>query len=93
LLMLIPGTPKDFLSYFAGLTGLNLAEWLMIVLTARIPSVLSSCASGAAAGSKNYALAGLIYGVTVVLSLIGILYYRRLCRNENKGMNSGDEAA
>ena len=93
LLMLIPGTPKDFLSYFAGLTGLNLREWLLIVLVARIPSVLSSSATGAAAGSRNYLLAGIIYAATAVMSLIGILYYRRLCISEKNDSGTENEAA
>ena len=93
LLMLIPGTPKDFLSYFAGLTGMTLKQWLVIVLTARIPSVLSSSATGAAAGDRNYLLAGVIYGLTAVISICGILYYRRLCRIENMDRRSGGEAA
>lgn len=93
LLMLIPGTPKDFLSYFAGLTGLNLKEWLLIVLFARIPSVLSSSATGAAAGNRNYVLAGIIYAITAVMSLMGILYYRRLCQAEKNNTGSENEAA
>lgn len=91
LLMLIPGTPKDFLSYFAGLTGMPLRQWLLIVLTARIPSVLSSSAAGAAAGGRNYILAGIIYGITAVMSLGGILYYRYLCKKEN-GRTGEDNA-
>lgn len=91
LLMLIPGTPKDFLSYFAGLTGISLKEWMLIVMTARIPSVLSSSASGAAAGCANYTLAVLVYCITAVLSLSGIMYYRRLCKSEDGNEQSSDE--
>lgn len=93
LLMLIPGTPKDFLSYFAGLTGMTLRQWLGIVLLARIPSVISSSATGAAAGDRNYLLACVIYGVTAVLSLLGILYYRQLCKNENRDTDLNGEVA
>ena len=42
VLMMIPGTPKDFLSYFAGLTRLTTVQWLSIVAIARIPSLLTS---------------------------------------------------
>ena len=53
LLMTVPGTPKDLLSYFAGLTGLGLWEWLGIVAVARIPSVIGSTCSGGAAGNGD----------------------------------------
>lgn len=83
LLMLIPGTPKDFLSYFAGLTKLRLAEWLAIVAVARIPSVVGSAVSGGAAGSADYALAAWVMAATVLLSGVGLLYYRRICKAES----------
>lgn len=82
LLMMIPGTPKDFLSYFAGLTKLRLGEWLAIVTIARIPSVIGSTISGGAVGSEDYLLAAITMGITLLLSLAGILYYRRICKEQ-----------
>ena len=80
LLMTVPGTPKDLLSYFAGLTGLGLWEWLGIVAVARIPSVIGSTCSGGAAGNGEYGLAGLVIGLTALLSGAGLLYYRHVCK-------------
>lgn len=84
LLMLIPGTPKDFLSYFAGLTPLTLSQWLRIVAFARIPSLVTSSLTGAAAGEENYILSGVMLAVTLIISIAGILYYRHICKQENK---------
>lgn len=83
LLMLIPGTPKDFLSYFAGLTKLKLCQWIMIVGIARLPSLVTSTATGAAAGEKNYILAGVMLVITALISIAGILYYRRISKQES----------
>jgi uncharacterized membrane protein YdjX (TVP38/TMEM64 family) len=83
LLMLIPGTPKDFLSYFAGLTKLKLWQWLLIVGIARLPSLITSTATGAAAGEKNYILAGVMLTVTALISVAGIFYYRRISKQES----------
>lgn len=83
LLMLIPGTPKDFLSYFAGLTPLTVLQWLGIVVLARIPSLITSTLTGAAAGEENYLLSGIMLAVTVIISLAGVLYYRHICKQEN----------
>lgn len=84
ILMVIPGTPKDMLSYFAGLTKLKTWEWLAIVAIGRIPSLVTSTLTGAAAGEENYILSVVTLGVTLLLSLAGILYYRYICKKENE---------
>ncbi len=82
ILMLIPGTPKDFLSYFAGLTQLTLRQWLTIVAVGRLPSLITSTATGAAAGQQNYILSVIMLCITTVLTLAGILYYRQICKQQ-----------
>lgn len=82
ILMTIPGTPKDFLSYFAGLTQINLKEWLAIVSVSRLPSLLTSTISGAAAGEENYLLSAVMILTTALISALGVVYYRRLCKQE-----------
>lgn len=84
ILMLIPGTPKDFLSYFAGLTKLTTKEWLLIVAVGRLPSMITSSITGAAAGNENYVLSAVMLGITVIISAAGIVYYRNLCKKENE---------
>lgn len=82
ILMTIPGTPKDLLSYFAGLTPLTLKQWLSIVVIARIPSLVTSTVSGGAAGEENYLLAGITLATTLALSGAGMLYYRKICKEQ-----------
>lgn len=90
LLMLIPGTPKDFLSYFAGLTPITLGRWLLIVAIGRIPSLVTSTATGAAAGQKNYVLAVITLAITLVLTLAGLFYYRWICREQKRQESQSD---
>lgn len=84
ILMLIPGTPKDFLSYFAGLTHLELKVWLLIVAVGRLPSLITSTATGAAAGEKNYMLSAVMLGITLLLTVAGIVYYRIICKQQRE---------
>lgn len=84
LFMLIPGTPKDMLSYFAGLTNLKTGEWLAIVAIGRLPSLLTSTVTGAAAGEKNYVLSAISLAVTLLITAAGIWYYRRICKQEQE---------
>ena len=80
ILFLIPGTPKDLLTYAVGLTKMRLTTWLLITSLARIPSIVTSTVGGNALGSQRYAFAGIVFAVTLVISGIGVLVYRRLNR-------------
>lgn len=86
IIMMIPGTPKALISYFAGLTKLTMAEWLKIVAIARIPSLIGSTIPGGAAGSENYVLAGVIMGFSLIISAAGVAYYRKICREQTEEM-------
>ena len=84
ILMLIPGTPKDFLSYFAGLTHLSLKTWMLIVAVGRLPSLITSTATGAAAGEENYILSVIMLLITLLLTVAGIVYYRVICKQQKE---------
>jgi len=75
LLFFIPGTPKDLLTYFAGLTEIRMLDFLLISLVARIPSVISSTFGGHLLGEGRYIGAVILYGVTGAVSLIGMAGY------------------
>ena len=76
LLFLIPGTPKDVLTYLTGLVPIHLGRYLLITTLARIPSVLSSTLGGSMLGQQEYKLAVLVFGITLALTLITALLYR-----------------
>ena len=71
----IPGTPKDLLTYFAGLTEIKLSTFLVITLVARLPSVVTSTFGGHLLGEGEYVLAVIVYAATAVISLLGMLGY------------------
>ena len=80
LVLFIPGTPKDLLSYFAGLTDIPLRRWLLIATVARIPSVVTSTAGGNAVGEQNYLFAVLVFAATLLASGLGVWIYERISR-------------
>lgn len=84
ILMLIPGTPKDLLSYFVGLTEMKLSEWLIITTIARIPSVATSTIGGDALGEEDYITAVVVFGITAVVSILGILIYNYITKRREK---------
>ena len=85
IVFFIPGTPKDLLSYVAGLTPIKLGPWLLLSTIARIPSVLTSIISGDAVGTQNYIFALIVFGITGVLSITGLLIYNTICKKHNAG--------
>ena len=82
LLYFIPGTPKDLLTYFAGLTDITLKDFLILSLTARLPSVITSTIGGQMLGSENYWGAVLLYGITGALSIAGLFLYRSIAKSK-----------
>ncbi len=76
LAFFIPGTPKDFITYFIGLTDMKLGSFLLLSLVARIPSVITSTVGGHLLGLERYGGAIWVYGITGALSLAGFLVYR-----------------
>lgn len=84
LLFFIPGTPKDALTYFIGLTKLTLKEFLLITTVARIPSILSSTICGQLMMEHNYAMTAVVYAITGVVSGIGYFVYRALVKRKEK---------
>ena len=84
LIFMLPGTPKDLLSYFAGLTDLSWRKWLLICSVGRLPSVITSTVGGGALGTENYGGAIWVFVATAALSLLGVGLYRLVMKKHNK---------
>ena len=84
LLYFIPGTPKDLLTYFVGLTDIKLSTFLVLSMIARIPSVISSTFGGHLLGEERYTGAIILYGVTGVVSAIGLLGYNMYLKKKQQ---------
>ena len=82
LLFFIPGTPKDLLTYFVGLTDISLKTFLLLSLVARIPSVLTSTFGGHLLGEERYMGAVILYAVTGLVSLGGMVGYNRYLKKK-----------
>ena len=86
LIFTVPGTPKDLLCYFAGLTDMRWRTWLLIATVGRLPSIVTSTVGGGALGDRNYTAAAIAFGVALTAAGVGYLVYRAVCRrNGQKG--------
>lgn len=78
IVFLIPGTPKDFLTYFAGLTNMRFLPVVLIATFGRIPSIVTSTIAASAVGSGNWPLVACTLAASAFLLAVGGLMYRRL---------------
>ena len=83
LLFLIPGTPKDLISYAAGLTDLSWKKWVPITAIARFPAIYLTALGGTALESRNYTGFILVLVITAILSAAGLAYYRMKNKNSS----------
>ena len=84
ILMFIPGTPKDTLTYFAPFTGIPFVRYLVISTLARIPSVISSSYIGNSimgGDIKRIIIAFIIVGA---ISIAGIIIYNKIIDIKNR---------
>lgn len=84
LIFFLPGTPKDLITYFIGLTDIKLSHYLLLVSIARLPSVITSTVGGSALGTTKYTLAIVVFSATLLLSGLGLLCYNFISRKRTK---------
>lgn len=69
ILFLIPGSPKDLLTYIGGLLPIKPLKFILIATFGRFPSVISSTIVGANLSSGDWEISLIVYGITTVLTL------------------------
>lgn len=84
ILFFIPGTPKDVLTYFAGLTPIKPLRFILIATLARIPSIITSTYAGSILLEGNIWKFVIIYGATALLAGVGILVNRFITKKLGK---------
>ena len=82
LVFLMPGTPKDLLTYVVGLTDMGIPMYLLLTGIARTPAIVISTIGGDALGLENYKQSLMFLGVLVIFTLIGIFIYGKLHKND-----------
>ena len=90
IVYMIPGTPKDLLGYFAGLTDIPFPVFALVCTLGRIPSVITSTVGGNALGTKSYGAAILVFAFTFAISALGLLIYNAICK-KHKGAGNETE--
>lgn len=77
-IFLIPGIPKDILIYFVPLTRIKMWKFMIVASVARIPSIVSSTFTAEAALRGDYLSAGIIFGIFLVLGVLGLIFNKQI---------------
>jgi len=80
VIFMVPGTPKDLLCYFAGLTTIPFPVLMVICSLGRLPAIVTSTIGGNALGTERYILAVVVFVAAFLLSLAGLFLYNKICR-------------
>lgn len=88
-IFLIPGLPKDLLTYAAAFFDMTVWRFLLLTLIARIPSILTSTIAGRSIIQKDYKTAVIIFIITSIVAVLGFLFSEKIMkllevRRENK---------
>ena len=84
ILFFIPGTPKDVLTYFVPFTGMPPLRFLVTAVIARIPSIITSTAVGSSVSEGEFLKSIIIFAVTGILGIVGIIINNRITSSQNK---------
>jgi uncharacterized membrane protein YdjX (TVP38/TMEM64 family) len=89
---LIPGAPKDLLTYFCGITKIPFGRFMLLTTIARIPSIIFSVMSGNALVEQKYISALIIICALVLCSIAGFVIYKKLLEKESQKDPSSAES-
>lgn len=78
LLFVIPGIPKDVLVYVAGISRISFPYFLIVTMAGRLPGILGSAIIGDSVAGGRWVLGSIVFGVAVVLFVLGLVYRARL---------------
>lgn len=90
-LYLIPGTPKDLITYLIGFTPMKKRWFFLITGFARIPAIVTSTWCGAKLVERDYKMAAIIFGVTTVVSVLAMFAYQQY-EKKRKAKEQADKA-
>ena len=90
LLFLIPGTPKDMLTYVIGLTNMSIPKYIALTTVARFPSVIMSTFGGDALGENKFMVALMAFVITAIVSGSGYLVYLFIHGKSKKNASGED---
>lgn len=84
IIFIVPGLPKDFMIYVAGLTTLKPTRFFNILVLSRLPWIMVSASVGANINAKNYILTIIISIIDISCFFVGMTYKDKIVEKLSK---------
>jgi len=78
ILFFIPGTPKDLLTYVAGLLPVRPVRFSLFATIARFPSIITSTLAGSKLAVGNWKMSIILYVVIMIIVAIVVFIFSKL---------------
>jgi uncharacterized membrane protein YdjX (TVP38/TMEM64 family) len=91
ILFLIPGIPKDILTYIAGITPIKPLRFFVIITAGRLPALLASSYIGSSTQKGNYGIVIMLSAAAVMLFTVGILLKDKIINRIHKASSRGEK--
>ncbi len=88
IFLMIPGTPKDVITYIASLTDIKALRFYVLAAVARIPALTLCVLFGDSLQERNYTLAVIVFAITAVIGITGILLNNRITEYRKRKVES-----
>ncbi|MCD8345990.1 MAG: VTT domain-containing protein [Oscillospiraceae bacterium] len=88
ILFLIPGMPKDALTYIVPLTKIKPSRFFFLSMLARTPAIILSTVFGTSLSDGNLITAVILFAVVAVLGLVGILFKDKIIEKLRRNKES-----
>ena len=88
IFLMIPGTPKDVITYIASLTDIKPMRFYIIAPLARIPALTLCVLFGDSLQNRDYVLAVIVFSITAVVGITGILLNNRITSRRREKVES-----
>jgi len=82
ILFLIPGTPKDLLTYLSGLLPIKMRRFIAISTIARVPSIVTSTIAGANIAIGDWKKGIILYVLIVVIVVIALFIFNKFDKDK-----------
>ncbi len=76
--LLIPGLPKDIISFVAPFTQIKIKSFILITLIARIPMTIVSVLMGSSLLNGSYTLAIILGSISLILALLCFIFNKKI---------------
>ena len=82
ILFLVPGTPKDLLTYLSGLLPIKMKRFIVISTIARVPSIVTSTIAGANIAIGDWKKGIILYVLIVVIVVIALFIFNKFDKDK-----------